>query len=235
MDISKFINDRKPPNRSLREYKEEMYGSWVSERKRIQEIHEISFSYETDRYFEIIQKYIKNDRNYHRTVHGINRFIDSCLLMGELLYKAKSNGIPVIRYLCESAFTLATALHPDQNIQDIKDRESPKFLNIVVRLNATSDNIINVHISESERRIDYKECEFTCNRSYYIDRRIPGMDIRPAHESNKYNIINERFNPPPYDKLPLYINVPFMNEYARYMFENPPPPPPTFERPFFSF
>jgi hypothetical protein len=232
MDISKLINDRKPSNRSLRGYKEEMFGSWGSKLKRINEISEIPFSYEIDRYFEIIQKYVKDDRSFHRAIHGINKFIDSCLLMGELLYKAKNSGIPIVGYLCESAFTLVTALYPDQ---DIKDRESPKFLNIIVRLHTIIDNVVYIHISESERRTDYKECEFTCNRSYYIDRRIPGMDISPARDSNKYNIMNERFNPPPYDKLPLYINVPFMNEYARYMLENPPPPPPTFERPFFSF
>jgi hypothetical protein len=35
MDISKLINDYRPANMLLKEYKEEMYGSWVSERKRI--------------------------------------------------------------------------------------------------------------------------------------------------------------------------------------------------------
>jgi len=228
MDISEHINSPDFFNKTLRSYKEDMRGSWVSDRKRINEVSEIPFSYITDIYFEIIQKYIINDRSFHRTIHGINRFIDSCLLMGELLYKAKSSGIPIISYCCESAFTLATALYPDQFI---RDKEHLKFLNIIVRLHTTSDNVVHIHIQESESRADYKECEFACSQSYCVDHRLQGMNIRPVRDGSTYMIMNERFNPPPYDKLPLYINVPFLNEYARYMFENPPSPLPTFKMP----
>jgi hypothetical protein len=198
-------------------------------RKKINEVYEIPFSYATDKYFEIIQKYIRDDRSYHRTIHGIKRFIDSCLLMGELLYKAKNSRIPIISYCCESAFTLATALYPEHAI---RDNENLKFLNITVRLFTTSDKVICIYLQESDRRMDYNECIFACNRPYFIDRRMPGIDIRPERDYNKYSILNKEFIPPPYDKLPLYINVPFINEYARYMFENPPPPPPTFRMPF---
>jgi hypothetical protein len=202
MDISKLINSPNFFNKILKSYKEDMRGSWMSERKRINEVSEIPFSYITDRYFEIIQKYINNDRSFHRTIHGINRFIKSCLLMGELLYKAKNNGIPVISYLCESAFTLTTIQYPDQ---EIRDRGYQRFLNIAVRLHTTSDSMVYVHIfeNESESRIDHEECEFTCNRSYFIDHRIPGMDIRSMRDYSKYTIMNREFNPPPYDKLPL--------------------------------
>jgi hypothetical protein len=149
--------------------------------------------------------------------------------MGELLYKARSNGIPVMSPRCESAFTLVTNLYLEQ---DIKGRESPKFLNINVRLHTLSDNVVYIRISESENHNDFNDREFMCYSSYCIEHRIPGMYIRSTQGYDTYKIMNKEFNPPPYDKLPLYINVPFLDEYARYMFENPPSPPPAYRMPF---
>lgn len=199
------------------------FGQFVTE-SHINDNYKLSFSCDPDDYFEILQKYSFCDRHRSTIIKGVHGFIDSCLILGNFLHDILRVPYRIFNYNCETEFNLRCIVDHYGN-HEIRNR----FLNLwVVIRTSTLGGQISINVSGHKGDCPTStEIRLTCPQNLLI-YSPPMVDIRRTPETDVYRIMNRIFSPPPYRKLPLYINDVFIKEYVQMMFKNPPPPPPQY-------
>jgi hypothetical protein len=219
MDIPDFAIDR--DKRDLTAY----YGQYMSE-THINQTYELFFSCDPDDYYKILQKYSFCDRHRDAIIRNVREFINSCLILGGFLHDVSGLPLNIFTFYCITEFTLFGIVdrYSDKEIQH-------RFLNLLVTIRVNTNGMVAINIwGHHDRNSNCTEICLVCPHNIII-YCPPTLDIRRTKDTDKYAIMNRVFNPPPYRKLPLYINDLFVKDYARMMLENPPPPPPQYIQP----
>jgi len=160
---------------------------------------------------------------HHFANSNINRFIDNCLIIGNFLYISDKFGIYEndISFNCTTTFCFLKKYKRDS-------------INLRIILSAQKNGKVFIELLET-----YDDCKkdhdlYVTSRNGLPWNLLEILEFKPYRpcmfpDGYYYEPIKNKFNPPYYDNLPLYINVPFIKEYARHMFKIGPPPPITFD------
>lgn len=184
--------------------------------------YRIPFSVNFEEYFKIFSQYIYSDVTFKRVRTKINKFIDSCLIMGGFLYKNRY--FRVSEHMCSTFFNVS-----------FEDRIYGEFCIFKISILSVSEEEVVILIDQieySKNMQDYHSNTFKTTDRICPDI-VPGYLIGLDSNNRDYFLRNEVFIPPPFSKLPLYINAPYLKEYARHMLKNPPPPPRYIDKKFF--
>jgi hypothetical protein len=171
--------------------------------------------------------YYSNNLNQH-----INLFIDNCLRLGKFIYIANKFGVSQDDFLFDCSANIYLSGYCSGNYIT-KNKEV--CLNAhEVAINVGIDEKVSISILET-----YTKKRSNCYLSIETKTELPRALLEmtnfkpsPYHRESMtfcYIPLNKELFLPQYDSLPLYINVPFMKEYARHMFKVVPPPPISFK------
>jgi len=183
----------------------------------------INFTSDTQVYFDHLEEYSRSFRDRSTIVSRVDRFIESCYFLGTFASEAKRWGIPKYSYDCKTSFYTGRLDIP----RDGRGRDN---FALSVTLSATIKETVRICVSyEHSLPRDYSDIEiFECPRLPLSLLRATGFKELPR---GGYAPAHLRYQPPQFKDLPLYINVPFVRDYARVMFENPPESP--FKKPYY--
>lgn len=156
----------------------------------------------------------------------ISNFIESCLILGEFLHEVRSIKICLIKSYCFTEFFIA---EKKQLLEQGGRLKEPRSIRISMESHEDEKVLLKIN---STRSNNYPTTDiiFECPRMYSV-YGIPGFDVRRIPGSTACRIMNKHFNKPQYKRLPLYINTPFIRDYAKDQYMNPPPPPEEYFRP----
>jgi len=183
---------------------------------------EIDFSYDFKDYYNSIGI----PDFYHPSPNSaINNFIDNCLILGSFIYTANKFGI----YEEDFSFNCTTYFYLS-NIY----KEYPEAINTKIALNAQKNGKVLIVVIKTYENIKIHHDLTICARRGLPMELLKMNRFKPhgpcKHQDGYYyGPIENKFISPYYDNLPLYINVPFMKEYARHMFKIGPPIPITYK------
>lgn len=223
MDISKLFHKLE---KSPEEYHKIYLGYYDT---HFQERRTMPFTCYPEDYYRVISPHIIIS-NYNSFFKFIYDFISSCLMLGCFLKEIGDH--ESIDYICVSESLW-------KNVYFDGERESVR-----VRIRTIKNEMIEIFMTDDRGRFNKSYTEITINNVVRMNSLLvygqhfyPDIIMLPIPQTYQINIKFKKLNLPPFDKLPLYVNVPYMRTYARDMFENPPPPPPKieFNKPLFDW
>ena len=223
MDIAKLLHklENNPEKRRIAPL-DDYYSNF-------QERRTMSFTCNPEDYYKVISPHILIS-NFSLFFKFINDFISSCLMIGCFLKEIGDHESKY--YICDSESLWRNSYFNGEEY-DVR-----------VRIRTIENEMIEIFVIQDKGRFLKSYIEITINNVVrmnsflaYGEHFYPDIIIQPIPQTNLINIKFKKLNLPPFSKLPLYINVPYMKTYARDMFKNPPPPPPRieFNKPLFDW
>lgn len=184
----------------------------------------LDFSCDIRAYLEKFEAYfLVHGATYETIKNSIFEFIEGCLVLGEFLHHAKGTYARISSWECVTEFSLS---YPA-----IRSSENPKELifkgtGIHAIIRTTFDEKVVIRLMDQMNRshtnttVTFDSPDLLDpNYTYNGDFRLLGSCER---STKSYRLLKRKFSIPRYKKLPLYINTPFVKEYAREQLQNPP-------------
>lgn len=224
VDISKLLHKLE---KSPEECKKALLGDYYN--SHFQERQTMPFTCNPEDYYRVISPHILIS-NFDSFFKFINDFISSCLMLGCFLKEI--NEYESINYICTSE-----SLWRNYCFDGKRD-------GVHVRIRTIEKEMVEIIMTDDTARFNKSYTEITLNNVVrmnsllaYGDYFYPNIIMRPIPQAYQIDIKFKKLILPPFGKLPLYVNVPYMKTYARDMFKNPPPPPPRieFNKPLFDW
>jgi hypothetical protein len=219
MDIPKIDQLFKFPDiEPLKLYRQQYCGSFTVTERFHRRIFDLNFSYDTQPYLELLKEFIFSDRFYRIICEGVSSILTACLILGDIYNELSKRRIRIQRFSCSIILCLGRTYYKnDRDSLDLYFEVLPSELVRIIVGNNVLSKTSGIELSFDINNLDLPV--FLMDR-YQILR----------YGKNHYKVNKMKFMFPPYDMLPLYVNVPFLREYARYMFANPPQPPVFFSK-----
>ncbi len=185
--------------------------------------HTFDFSCNVEYYYEKINGFFPVSRSqisHTTTIRNISNFIESCLILGEFLHEIRSTNICLIKSYCFTEFfILYQTPYRDNEGRMLKEPRS-----IIISLESHEDEKVLLRINSTRSDKDSITEIIFDGHKLFNPYCIPGFDFRYIPGSTECRIMNKYFNKPRYNRLPLYINTPFIRVYAKEQYMNPPIP-----------
>ncbi len=176
----------------------------------------ITYYQELDRLLSIR----RDSSSFHGVREGIPNFIEGCLVLGEFLHVLRGCYIDLDTWSCKTDITLA---YREQDVfghpVDIRG--------LLITFSVSKSDEVTLNVMASDRgRSSGTSTDITFS-SQVLPPQIRGMDYKRCMDYNSlrnvksFKLLSNGFHKPTYKRLPLYINTPFIQEYARSQMLNP--------------
>jgi hypothetical protein len=185
----------------------------IFENKAMGISHRIEFSVNHRTYEDIIFPYSGTQQSIALIERNINEFIESCLSLGNFLYELDKIDSSINRLIyCVFNFPINGYYSPTNK----------------VTIEAQIGGYVDINIHKSSR-IAMDDSNVYIQASIpFSDNFLKKLNFRREWDNNlypkwyRYTIDKAMpFIKPPLYKMPLYINTPFLKEYAKYAYEHP--------------
>lgn len=189
--------------------------------KTARRIFNLDFSCDAEDYLKLIYEFIHSERDYRIAMESIHKMITACLIIGDIQNDLSKWGIPLKGFKCDMHFNI-------QHGEEYRDQQVRYIRSMGVLFQVYPNESVKIVVDEGRRNNDVGVDLLLDIREPYLPEHLMYKYHMLLGGGHLYQVRKIVFNPPPYDTLPLYVNVPFLREYARHMFKNPPPPPVTY-------
>lgn len=198
---------------------------------------ELSFSCNPDDYYNKIDSMGFSYSPY--IVKCVEQFIDNCFRLGKFIHIAQKYKIyeEHLDVTCSVKFTMKNAIK-----RDVYDKDYHKFSisarneviiytvpneKVIIQVSKTNhefknynDLMIRTNIGKLPISL-LEEAQFKrCRYDILQENKTIGL----IDNNRCYEPLNEPISLPSYNSLPMFINTPYLKEYAIHMFKVDPPP-----------
>lgn len=151
---------------------------------------------------------------------GIPSFIEGCLVLGEFLHVLRGYCIDLDTWSCKTDISIA---YREQDVFG----DPVDIRGLLITISVSKSDVVTLSVMASEgNRSSGTSTDITFS-SQVLPPQIRGMDYKKCMDYNSvsnvksYKLLSNGFHRPTYKRLPLYINTPFIQEYARSQMLNP--------------